>query len=210
MRLVERAQQAADPLAAPLGLDQLEVALRGGVELHHRATLGPLGWIQWRRLVALGCLQVAHDHAGGRLGSGQIAELRPGVGQVERLDRAGCRGHGRHIPAGQQRLGHGPVGRYQDFGRLQALKLGRRALDVELAGLELARGHVRPGQSQLTLAIAHQGDQIRGAVLGQQHRVGDRAGRERPDNGALTHTTGRLLLALLAHRHPVPATQQTR
>ena len=56
---------------------------------------------------------------------------------------------------------------------LREARVGRRVLEGELAGFELARGHVRPGQSQLThaIAIAHQGDQIRGAVLGQQHHL---------------------------------------
>jgi hypothetical protein len=56
---------------------------------------------------------------------------------------------------------------------LREARVGRRVLEGELAGFELARGHVRPGQSQLTraIAIAHQGDQLRGAVLGQQHHL---------------------------------------
>ena len=72
------------------------------------------------------------------------------------------------------------------------------ALDTFLPRL-LARGY--------RVAVGDERDQVGRSVLAQERGVGDGPGREGADDRAPPHA-GALILALIAHGHPVPAREQ--
>ncbi len=208
-RPVERRQQAAGALPAPLGLDQFEVALGGGVEAHPVVRPGLLRRVERRLVLALRRLQVAQDHAGRRPRQRQLRQRGVGERAAQRLLRAAARADRRDVAPGDNRVRGRQIAGDQHLRRVEPLQLGGGVLAVELAGLELARRDIGPGHPEPLPGGGDRGEVGR-AVLAQEARVGDGAGRERADDGSLARPAPVLRLALLADRDPVAARQQPR
>ena len=90
-----------------------------------------------------------------------------------------------------------------DLHRLDPGNLGAQQAHLRLHHVELARGHVRPGDPGVLSVQVHAGQIVVGLIL-QHRRIGHRAGRDHPDHIPVYQPFGqRRILHLFADSHLV-------